>query len=85
MHKIRMWESNLDAAHARVLECEEMIRNLRREVDEIAGTIGGIESGLDELQDAMLDESLDTSQAVDSIKSGNISPSFRSSNVESTL
>jgi hypothetical protein len=71
MHKIRLWESNLEAARARVLECEGVIQDLRREVDEITGTIGMIENGLNELQHAMLPaESLDAS--ADSIGSGSI-------------
>jgi hypothetical protein len=84
MHKIRVWESHLDAARARVVECEGMIRDLRREVDEIAAIIGGIEGGLDELQDAMLPAgSIDTS--ADSIKPGSIDPPFRNSDIESIL
>lgn len=62
MHKMSLCKSDLDAAQAKVRECQETMENLQREVEEAEGAIVAIESGIGALQ--LQDETLDTSGSV---------------------
>ena len=47
---MRRWEVNLDAAQGKVDECEKVLSDLRKEIEESDRNIGTIESGLVDLE-----------------------------------
>jgi hypothetical protein len=55
LHQISEWEVYLDVAKGKVHECEETLQKLREEVATTEGNLGMIESGMVELQRAILE------------------------------
>jgi hypothetical protein len=64
MHKMRQWEMYLNTAKAKVIECEEVLLNLQREVEESEGILARIESGQINLRQAMLQAENHDSESV---------------------
>jgi len=56
IHEISEWEGHLDTAKGKVHECEDALQKLRREIEVIDDNIGKLESGMENLKHAILQE-----------------------------